>query len=70
MNRLKVGDRVRVNTHSNIGIVECRVREPFMQQIWSYEAPRPAVVLDELSWAYEDDCELVETGASRPPDGD
>jgi len=52
----KVGDKVLVNTQSNLGLVPCTVRALFMQQTTTDKMPRPAVVLEELSWAYECDC--------------
>jgi hypothetical protein len=55
----KVGDRIRFDTHSNLGIREDVVRAKFTQTItlepYARNVTAPALVLTEHSWCLESD---------------
>jgi hypothetical protein len=57
MTTIKVGDRVRFDTHSNLGVREDVVREKFIQIIllepYARNTQAPALVLTEHSWTFE-----------------
>jgi hypothetical protein len=56
---IKVGDRIRFDTHSNLGVSEDVVREKFIQttllEPYARNTEAPALVLTEHSWCFEAD---------------
>jgi hypothetical protein len=62
---ISIGDRVRFDTHSNLGVCEDVVRDKFTQTILLEPYARnervPALILSNFSWCRESDViEIVE----------
>jgi hypothetical protein len=55
----KVGDRIRFNTNSNLGVQSDTMRGCFMQHVllepYARNEMRPALLLTEHSWCFVDD---------------